>query len=94
MAKHAIQSMTAEELEIILNRTEKEVNEIKMADCVYCRYFSGRQKKYVSQGTCEYITMVGHSRQCLAGDCRQAGVWKEKQKNKKARAFRINLEEE
>ena len=58
MAKHVIQHMTDEKLEIILSRTEKEVNEIKMADCVYCRYFSGPQKKYVSQGTCEYVTIV------------------------------------
>lgn len=85
MAEHVIQNMTAEELEIILSRTEKEVNEIKMADCFYCRYFSGHQKKYVSQGACEYVTIVGHSRPCLAGNCRQAGVWEEKQKNKKRR---------
>lgn len=94
MAKKTIQHMTAEELEIILSRTEKEVNEIKMADCFYYKYFLGRQKKYASQGTCEYVTIVGHSRPCLAGDCRQTGVWEEKQKNKKARAFKINLEED
>jgi hypothetical protein len=94
MAKHVIQNMTAEELEVILNRTQNEVNMIKEKDCISCTYSSNHNKKYASQITCDYITIVGHSRPCLAGDCRQAGIWKEKQKNKKARDFKINLEED
>ena len=68
--------------------TPIEITKLKQAQCIKCKYFAmagvGNEEN-VSNKTCDYILIVGHSRGCDPRDCVNAGIFKKRNKNYKRR---------
>jgi hypothetical protein len=73
--------MTEREMKVIQNRRDSEIYKIKKKDCIHCFYTTGRTTDF-KQIICEYLAMAGKMRPCLPGECRAAGVFKERRKKK------------
>lgn len=84
--------MTEEELEIIRNRTEKECVQIRVKDCMKCDYSSNA--KDPATVLCDYVLITGRARPCLAGECREAGVFVVKKRNMRRKVFKIKSMQE
>lgn len=70
--------------------TEREICKLKDDQCRYCKYFSKSNSSITTYGTCEYITIEGHSRGCLPTECAMNGIFKKEIKGKKRRV-EINI---
>lgn len=84
--------MTEQELEIIRNRTEKECVQIRVKDCMKCDY--GSNAKDPANVLCDYVLITGHARPCLAGECRETGVFVDKKRNMRRKVFKIKSMQE
>ena len=71
------------------NLTRIEIYRRKQNVCVNCEFFSregvGNSGKNVSNKTCDYLLITGHSRGCDPRDCVSAGIFKKRKKNYKRR---------
>lgn len=56
--------------------SEREVVELKRNQCMKCVYLSKSSPSSISNATCDYILIVGHSRGCPPTECVQKGILK------------------
>lgn len=53
-----------------------EIIKITKRDCIQCKFSAGSITETNQAGvTCDYITIMKHSRPCQPGQCRKAGVF-------------------
>ena len=77
--------LTEDELTYIRNRSESDIKKTRESFCSKCIYLGGSSIDTVTRGSrstintyCNYIGMTGHRRPCLAGKCKETGVFVQK----------------
>lgn len=66
--------------------TDQEINKHKRQQCSKCQYLSRKNgKTYLVATPCDYLLITGHRRGCSPLDCVTYGVFKPREKGKRAR---------
>lgn len=61
--------------------TDHDIAVLKHKQCSKCKYFS-RLSEGSANSTCDYISIVGHSRGCSPLECKERGIYKPKEKKR------------
>lgn len=84
------QQMDEDDFVFILNRTVKDILKTRKQDCTKCMYIKGlkggclnRSIALATDTYCDYLTMEKCRRPCRPGECRKAGVFRQRKRKAK-----------